>query len=239
MIGRLCRFLLLFILGSWLILGRFLGVSAEEWLEYPPLLSEEQTPLTLEEIVPEKIPAAQNETADSEADTTKLPLDAKARKALELDKLFYQLKRTANREDATKISGQIQGLWAQSGSDTVDLLMQWAEKAIVSEDYPQALDFLDNVVMLHPEFAEGWMRRASVHIQRHDLTLAMLDLILVLKLESRHYQAMAQLGLIMEMTERKQAAVAVYIRALTLYPQFVRLQSRLDNLLDETTELSL
>jgi len=236
---RLRHFLVLLTLESALILGQVLVVAAQGLPEFPPPLLEQEMPLTLEEIVPEKAPAAPETTAEDEGEDTKRPLNAKMRKAAELDKLFAQLKRTSDSEAASIISRQIQGLWAQSGSDTVDLLMQWAENAIAREDYAQALDFLDNAVMLQPDFAEGWMRRASVHIQRHDLTLSMLDLARVLTLEPRHYQAMAQLGLVMEMTERKSAATQIYTQALIFYPQFIRLQKRLDNLLDEVTEQSL
>jgi len=212
------------------------SVTAQSLPEFPPQQDWPETPLTLDEIVPRKVPA---ETAIRETGEDQSATGAEQRKARELDKLFQQLKRTVNAEEAARISDQIQGLWTQSGSDTVDLLMQWAENAIAKADYPQALDFLDNIVTLKPDFAEGWMRRASVHIQRHDLTLAMLDLNQVLRLEPRHYQAMGQLGLVMEMTTRKSAALAVYEQALTLYPQFVRLQKRLDNLLDDVGEQSL
>jgi len=228
---------LLIALGSWLFLEREGAAMAQSLPELQPPQNLLETPLTLDEIVPERVETARQETQDAE--TEKSATNAQQRKAHELDKLFQQLKRTAKAEQAARISGQIQTLWAQSGSDTVDLLMQWAENAIAKADYPQALDFLDNVVMLKADFAEGWMRRASIHIQRHDLTLAMLDLNQVLRLEPRHYQAMAQLGLVMEMTERKSAALAVYSQALALYPQFVRLQKRLDDLLDAVGEQSL
>jgi len=227
---RVCILFLLPLSGLIMGQGLALATAQQALPEFPPPLSEPQGPLSLEEILPEKLPmSAEIEEATS----------ADERKMAELDKLFGQLRRMVGSDDAARISRQIHGLWAQSGSDTVDLLMQWAERAIEQGDFAQAMDFLDNVVMLKPEFAEGWMRRASVHLQRHDLTLAMLDLNQVLRLEPRHYQAMAQLGLVMEMTERKSAALAVYAQALTLYPQFVRLQKRLDNLLHEVSEQSL
>jgi len=226
------------ILVTCLILGQGAVVVAQALPEFPSPQDLSETPLTLDEIIPQK-QTFQSAPDDKKAGEVRFTTNAQMRKAAELDKLFAQLKRTVSAEEAAKISGQIHGLWAQSGSDTVDLLMQWAEKAIQLMDYPQALDFLDNVVMLKPEFAEGWMRRASIHIQRHDLTLAMLDLNQVLQLEPRHYQAMSQLGLVMEMTERKSAALIAYEQALLLYPQFVRLQKRLDNLLDEVTGQSL
>jgi len=151
-------------------------------------------------------------------------LAADRRKA-ELDKLFIQLQRTASSDDGTRISRQIQGVWAQSSSDTVDLLMQWAEDAVRNEDYACAMDFLDNVVALEPDFSEGWMRRASIHIQMNDIVLAMVELHNVLRLESRQFNAMLQLGTVMEMTNRKELALKAYTQALKLYPQMRRAQS--------------
>jgi len=164
---------------------------------------------------------------------------AAERKKAELEKLFVQLKRTINNDEAARISRQIQGLWAQSGSDTVDLLMQWVEDAVREEDYARAMDFLDNVVALEPDFAEGWMRRASIHIQMNDIVLAMIELNEVLRLESRQFNAMLQLGTIMEMTDRKELALRVYWRVLDFYPQMRRAQSRIGALLEEKTDRAI
>jgi hypothetical protein len=50
--------------------------------------------------------------------------------AKRLDKLFSELKRERNEHAANRISGQIWQQWLDSGSATVDLLMQWANDAI-------------------------------------------------------------------------------------------------------------
>jgi len=153
-----------------------------------------------------------------------------------LDKLFFDLKRAADVKIAAKISRQIQGLWDQSGSDTTDLLMQWAEKAIDEKNYVAALDFLNNVVALSPHYSEGWMRRAAVHMQVDDIAFAMLDLNHVLQCEPRNYNALALLGSIMEMTNHKDLAIDAYSSALALYPQMPKWQSRLSALIDQQTD---
>lgn len=153
-----------------------------------------------------------------------------------LEKLFYDLKRTADVKSAAKISRQIQGLWDQSGSDTTDLLMQWAEKAIHEKNYVAALDFLDNVVALSPRYSEGWMRRAAVHMRMDDLAFAMLDLNHVLRCEPRNYNALALLGSIMEMIDHNDLAVDAYTAALALYPQMPQWQKRLTELINQQTD---
>lgn len=206
---------------------------AQSLPQFPPDDDAAAPPLTQEDIIPEK--PAEGEKLPK-FDDQKNPAK---RKAEELDKLFKRLKFTADINEAAKINRQIQGLWAQSGSETVDLLMEWAENAVRNEDYTQAMDFLDNVVALDPGYGEGWMRRASVHIQMNDVALAMVELNEVLKREPRHYNAIAQLGAVLEMTERKELALDAYMKALEYYPQFTRIQKRVGELLEEKTDRAI
>src|SRR5690606_16025017 len=82
-----------------------------------------------------------------------------------LDKLFDELKREGNPDSAKAISQRIQREWHISGSATIDLLMQWAEKASSENRNGAALDFLDETVRLAPDYAEGWNRRATLHFK--------------------------------------------------------------------------
>lgn len=198
-----------------------------------PKLPQQEYPdspaLSPDAMIPEK-PSADEALPDLGKDQ-----NAVQRREAELDRLLGLLKHTSNAKEAGKISRQIQGLWAQSGSETIDLLMQWAEDGINSKNYSLALDFLDNVVALKPDYAEGWMRRAAVHMQLNDLKLAMFDLHEALKLEPRNYNALALVGSIMEMTGRKELALKAYEDALIYYPQMRRAQERVGELLDAET----
>ncbi|TIV28771.1 MAG: hypothetical protein E5V99_19755, partial [Mesorhizobium sp.] len=80
-----------------------------------------------------------------------------------LDQLFTELKRERNEKAAERIAGRIWNEWNQSGSASIDLMMQWAQKATEDQKFDVALDFLDQVVTLQPDYAEGWNRRATVH----------------------------------------------------------------------------
>lgn len=198
-----------------------------------PELPEQEDPdapaLSPEDMIPEK-PSPDEVLPELGKDQ-----NAVERKQKELDRLLGLLKHTGDVKEAAKISRQIQGLWSQSGSDTIDLLMQWAEDGINEQDYALALDFLDNVVALNPDFAEGWMRRAAVHLQLNDFKLAMLDLHQSLKLEPRNYNALMLVGSIMEMTGRKELALQAYEKVLEYYPQMRRAQIRVGELLEEQT----
>lgn len=197
-----------------------------------PLPKDDATPpLSMDEMVPEKTVPKKGVLGEDR--------NAVEKKKATLDKQFIALKRTADVHEAAKVSSRIQGLWEQSGSETVDLLMQWAAAAIHEGDYAKAMDFLDNVVMLEPGFAEGWMRRARVHMQTNDLALSMFDLSHVLKLEPRHYNAFVLIGMIMEATGRNQRAIEAYDQALEIYPQMARVQQRLADLLEKETDRAL
>ena len=197
--------------------------------ELPPQEDPDSPPLSPEDMIPDK-PSREEALPDLGKDQ-----NAAQKKQAELDHLFAVLKRTANQKEAAKISRQIQGLWSQSGSDTIDLLMQWAEDGINQQDYARALDFLDNVVALKPDYAEGWARRAAVHVQLNDLTLAMSDLHRSLSLEPRNYNALFLVGSILEMTGRNKLALHAYEDALKIYPQMQRAQKRVGDILEEQT----
>ncbi|MHC5305877.1 hypothetical protein [Bartonella sp. LJL80] len=201
--------------------------------ELPPQEDPESPLLSPEDMIPEK-PSPDEALPELGKDQ-----NAAERKQMELDRLFASLKRTVDVKAAATISRQIQGLWAQSGSDTIDLLMQWAEDGINEQNYALALDFLDNVVALQPDYAEGWMRRAAVHIQTNDIKLAMLELNETLKLEPRNYNAMVLLGSVMEMTDRDDLALKAYEQALQYYPQMRKAQSRISDLLEEQTDKAI
>lgn len=197
--------------------------------ELPPQEDPDSPPLSPEDMIPDK-PSREEALPDLGKDQ-----NAAQKKQAELDRLLAVLKRTADQKEAAKISRQIQGLWSQSGSDTIDLLMQWAEDGINQQDYAMALDFLDNVVALKPDYAEGWARRAAVHVQLNDLTLAMSDLHRSLSLEPRNYNALFLVGSILEMTGRNKLALEAYEDALKIYPQMQRAQKRVGDILEDQT----
>src|SRR5450432_2572938 len=78
----------------------------------------------------------------------------------ELDKLFGDLARAETAEDAKPIEGKIAGLFRQSGSATIDLLMTRAEAALGAQDSKTAQQLLKSVTDLAPRYAEGWHARA-------------------------------------------------------------------------------
>lgn len=93
-----------------------------------------------------------------------------------LETLYGELKRQRNEKAAERIASRIFEEWNHSGSASIDLMMLWSQKAIEAEKFDVALDFLDQVVTLSPDFAEGWNRRATVHFMMRSFGKSMADI---------------------------------------------------------------
>lgn len=143
---------------------------------------------------------------------------ADERRASRLDRMFDELARATTKERADRIAGHILRRMTASGSDTVDLLMNRAAVAMRRKDYGLALDLLDGVVRLKPDFAEGWNRRATVNFLAGDYGRSIADIEQTLKLEPRHWGALVGLSVIMVSMDQKAAAVDVMTRALEIHP---------------------
>jgi tetratricopeptide (TPR) repeat protein len=151
-------------------------------------------------------------------------------KAAALDAMFAELRRAKNDQLANDIANRIKLEWNQSGSATIDLLMQWASEAMDRKDFPAALDFLDQVVVLKPDFAEGWNRRATLHFLTGNFSKSMVDIERTLALEPRHFGALAGMGMIFLDLGKKEPALSAYRRALEVYPQMRDIQKQVGDL---------
>jgi tetratricopeptide (TPR) repeat protein len=135
-----------------------------------------------------------------------------------LNELYARLKTERSPESARATAEEIRATLTVSGSATIDMLMANAAKAATDKKYSAALDLLDQVTLLKPDFAEGWNRRATVHYVMGNLPKAMSDTARVLTLEPRHLGALAGLAGIMQETGRDAQALQAWETYLTYYP---------------------
>src|SRR5690606_8384100 len=143
---------------------------------------------------------------------------AEAGEADRLDELFSDLRRERSEKAAERIASFIREEWSRSGSATIDLLMQWSNKAVQEKKFDVALDFLDQVTTLAPRYAEGWNRRASVHYMMDSYAKSLADIERTLRVEPRHFGALSGMAAIFKLYDRKQAALDAYLRLLEIYP---------------------
>lgn len=152
-----------------------------------------------------------------------------------LDKFFAELKRERSEGAAKRLAGRIQQEWANSGSSSVDLMMGWAKTAMEKQKYDVALDFLDQVITLDPDYAEGWNRRATVHFMMHNFGKSMADIEQTLQLEPRHFGALSGMAQIMQQRGNNQLALLAYTKVLAVYPMDRNAQNQVSTISDELT----
>lgn len=147
-----------------------------------------------------------------------------------LDDLFDRLAKAKDESEGKGIASLIERRWARSGSDTADVLMSRATQAVEAKDYPLAIELLDRVLVLEPNWTEAWYRRANVFFLLEDPVDAMADLRRVLDREPRHFGAWTGLGHIFMASDDKGRALASYRRALRIHPQLSSVQTLVERL---------
>lgn len=153
--------------------------------------------------------------------------------AATLDRLFERLAAAKSPEEAKGIANLIQRRWARSGSDTADLLMARAQEAMRSKEIDLAIELLDRIISLEPDWAEGWNQRANALFIAGDSIRSMIDIGEALKREPRHYGAMMGLGTILRQQGDDKRALIAYRRAQEIYPQFEAIKDAVDSLKTE------
>lgn len=160
---------------------------------------------------------------------------ARAQHDPQLDALFTLLEAAPDAATSAPIEQRIWAKWAESGSPTVDILLQRAQAAETSGDNELAIRFLEQASDLAPDYAEPWSRRASLAYEAHDYAGAISAIQETLKREPRHFGALAGLGLIREQLGQNRAALDAFRAALAVNPHYdvalrgvARLQPKVD-----------
>ncbi|WP_425348867.1 hypothetical protein [Pararhizobium antarcticum] len=147
-----------------------------------------------------------------------------------LDSLFTELKRESDPDKARDIADRIRMEWQDSGSASVNLLMQWAAKAVQSSRQPAAMDVLDQAIYLAPQYVDGWNQRATLHFQMGNYRKSMSDINRVLAIEPRHFGALAGMAAILTSAGQDELALRAWEQFLAIYPADRNAQSQLGEL---------
>lgn len=134
------------------------------------------------------------------------------------DTLLAALARVKTPEEAKRIEEQLERLWSHSGSPSADLLLQRGQEALNDNDLKTAGAVLKALTRVAPNFSQAWHLRAMADIEAEDYADALASLRRTLQLEPRNFNAMMELGGILEDFNDKPRALAIYRRALTLNP---------------------
>ena len=154
---------------------------------------------------------------------TKLPHISRGERTRNLDFLFGALKLAPDDVTAKAIEERIWAVWTLSRSDTANLLMTRVKTAIEAKDTDLAVQLLDSIIKIKPDYVEAWNRRATIYYLKKDYGRSLSDIREVLKREPRHFGALAGFGLILQDIGDNRQALEVYRRALSLYPRMERI----------------
>lgn len=155
---------------------------------------------------------------------------APAAQAAPSDEMFARLKGAVEEAEAADIAADIWATWLESGSPTVDLLMQRAIEATQAEDYATAHALLDRVILIEPDYPEAWHRRAGLFLQAEVYPEALRDLNQALTLEPRHFGAWLGMAVMLETLGGNRQALESYREVLALYPLMPQARAGADRL---------
>lgn len=147
-----------------------------------------------------------------------------------LDDLYRRLREADDPAEAKGIAGLIERRLAGSGSATADLLTERARQAMAGDDVPLAVELMDRVTALEPNWSEGWNRRATLFWRLSDAQSAIASLERALVLEPRHYEAWAALGKLYLAQDDKPRALDAFRRAEAIYPRWDVLKKAIERL---------
>jgi tetratricopeptide (TPR) repeat protein len=108
--------------------------------------------------------------------------------------------------------------WAHSGSPTADLLLKRADQAMEAMDFDTARTLTQKLTDISPNFAEAWHRRATLAAHKEDYEDAISSLRHTLALQPKNFEALAELGEILEEYNDKPHALEAYRQAKALDP---------------------
>lgn len=153
----------------------------------------------------------------------KLPKAPKGDRMRNIDFLFDALKAAPDAEIAKQVENRIWAIWLASGSDTADLLMNRVRAAIEAKDTRLAVQLLDSIIEIKPDYLEAWNRRATLFFAMKDYGRAMADIQEVLNREPRHFGALAGLGMILEEVGEDKQALEAFRKALAVNPHMQKI----------------
>lgn len=136
---------------------------------------------------------------------------------VELEALFEGLK-TADATAAVQIENRIQEIWSQSGSPSMDLLLDRGREALMEGDTTLAIQHFSALIDHAPDFAEGYNGRATAYFQTGRYGLSLEDIRQTLTLNPRHFGAMSGLALILEEFGRPEDALDAWREVQKLNP---------------------
>ena len=135
-----------------------------------------------------------------------------------LDKLFFNLTANSDLKLSYQLTNEIWRIWSSHNKKEINILFNNAGKAMYEEDYETALKSYNEIVVLAPNFAEGWNKLATVYFLMGDYNASLANIEETLKLEPRHFGALSGRGQCYFELQKFQFALDAFEDALAVNP---------------------
>ena len=137
---------------------------------------------------------------------------------LELNRLFDELK-IKDQISSFKTEQKIWKLWStHPNNDELTSMLSVGSDFLNNNQYSKAVEIFTKVIELDPSWAEAWNKRATVLYMMGEFEKSQKDIDEVLKLEKRHFGALAGQGLVNIKLENYEKAIMSYEEAMKIYP---------------------
>lgn len=137
----------------------------------------------------------------------------------ELNKLFTELKKTNSLMIAKQVESKIWKLWTTHPTEeSLTNLLAKGSYYMSRNELTSAHNVFSKAIELDPNWAEAWNKRATVLYLMGNYKLSQNDIDVVLRLEKRHFGALAGQGLVQSALNNYQKAMESYIEIEKIYP---------------------
>lgn len=132
--------------------------------------------------------------------------------------LFDQLEEAREEKDAVGTANEIWKIWFEYRDADVARLLQEAVAAKDTGDLDEALEVINRVIEIAPDFAEAWNQRAIIYYKVGYFDASLADVEETLKREPRHFGALAGRGMCYLGLRDPDEALSAFEEALDVHP---------------------
>ena len=148
-------------------------------------------------------------------------LSAQSSQKIALDKLFDQLIKTNNFNNAEQLEKKIWSVWSKHPNDNrLTEKLEFGTELMRYGNYNYALKVFDNIIVTDPQWSEAWNKRATLYFLMGKFTNSLNDIDKVLTIEPRHFGALSGQARIYIKLQKYEKAIKSIERALEFYPSF-------------------
>jgi len=127
-----------------------------------------------------------------------------------VDYLLELLQEPLDNESQKEIKGAIMRIWKLSRSEEIQQKMNNIGQLIKFRQYQDAEDTLSLIINEQNDFMDAYYQRAIIHYYQGEINQARSDLLSVLSLEPRHFDALRVLAFIYEKQNKQVEAYYTY-----------------------------